>query len=122
MRLPLPSKDALRARPREYTAATAQSLVAYAEPEIANAGAVTQPVNKTAGLLDCANALTRPAYSRLSFTADACVTADGGDSREPCDCRQFDAEPGVLPASDRTLAVTAGKDGLGFGCRHHRIL
>ena len=77
---------------------------AYGAPEIADAGTVTQPFNKTAGA-DCANAPADPPQ-QAGFTADACVTA----SLEIYENRiaGSDAEPGVA-ASDRTLAVAAGR-------------
>ena len=77
---------------------------AYTAPEIAAAGTVTQPFNKTAGA-DCANAPADPPQ-QAGFTADACVTAD----LEIYENRiaGSDAEPGVA-ASDRTLAVAAGR-------------
>ena len=77
---------------------------AYTAPEIAAAGTVTQPFNKTAGA-DCANAPADPPQ-QAGFTADACVTAD----LEIYENRIIgsDAEPGVL-ASDRTLVVATGR-------------
>ena len=77
---------------------------AYTAPEIVAAGTVTQPFNKTAGA-DCANAPADPPQ-QAGFTADACVTA----SLEIYENRiaGSDAEPGVA-ASDRTLAVAAGR-------------
>ena len=79
---------------------------AYTAPEIANAGTVTQPFNKTAGE-DCGGAPADPPQ-QAGFEADACVTADLTIAENRI--AGSDAEPGV-PASDRTLAVAAGRTG-----------
>ena len=77
---------------------------AYTAPEIANAGTVTQPFNKTAGE-DCGGAPADPPQ-QAGFTADACVTADLDIYENRI--AGSDTEPGVA-ASDRTLVVATGR-------------
>ena len=77
---------------------------AYTAPEIAAAGIVTQPFNKTAGA-DCADTAVDPPQ-QAGFEADACVTADLTIAENRI--ASSDAEPGVA-ASDRTLDVAAGR-------------
>ena len=98
-RFPLPRCDSNKdgIADREYTAAEVQSLV--------DRGTIV--LGQRVSLADTARCdPPNPPPTQASFTADACVTAD----LEIYENRIVgsDAEPGV-PASDRTLAVAAGR-------------